>query len=63
MPRITLSTLLLLLCSIAIFSEQKKGVVDRNIIFTTYKDGKTEDLHKLLNSGKHVYVLSYKYPG
>lgn len=51
----------LVIFALASFSQQR-GVVDRDITFTTYK-GQTGNLHDLLNSGKHVYVLTFKYPG
>lgn len=52
-----LSLLLLVVGVIA----QTSGVVDRDIDFTTYT-GKEFNLHDLLNSKKHIYVITYKYP-
>ncbi len=50
----------LMLLVITVFS-QTRGTVDRDIDFKTYV-GKEYNLHDLLNSGKHIYLITYKYP-
>lgn len=40
----------------------RDGKIENDIVFTTY-DGETHSLFALLESGKHVYCTSFKYPG
>lgn len=62
MKQCRITFLFALLFVLGAYSAETSGTVDANIQFTTYK-GEKEDLFELLKSGKHVYVLSYKYPG
>lgn len=40
----------------------ESGVLDKNAEFTTWK-GKDLDIKSILNSGKYIYFLTFKYPG
>ena len=57
---IALKILSILFLAMTLFSESR-GVVDRDIDFKTYV-GKEHNLHDLLNSGMHIYLITYKYP-
>lgn len=56
--------MLLLLCTFWVSAQDdyESGTVDNDIIFTT-TDGETHSLFNILNSGKHLFITSFKYPG
>lgn len=63
MKSILLKILTISLLSFSVYGQIiESGVLDNNATFTTWK-GKELDISSILNSGKYVYFLTFKYPG